>query len=90
MPQVSSVIRSVDEQFSDVEHQTMKLVSGALMLVGAEQAYAHAQLVTFPNHDAAAQVLIPASVVFLVLGICLVTWGLLTETRQPCRTGSPS
>ena len=60
----------------------MKLVSGALLLIGAEQAYAHANMVSFPNHGAASQVLIPASVVFFALGSLLLLWGLLTETRS--------
>ncbi|MBS0264639.1 MAG: hypothetical protein JSS02_22080 [Planctomycetes bacterium] len=59
----------------------MKLLSGALFLLAAEQAFAHSQLVPFPNHDDAAHVLIPASVVFLTLGTLLVVWGLLTEAR---------
>ncbi len=61
----------------------MKLLSGAVLLVGAEQAFAHAQLVQFPNVDASSSVLIPVSLIFLVLGTLLMVWGLLTE----CRTG---
>lgn len=61
----------------------MKLVTGALLLLGAEQAYAHAHLVQFPNHDIAAQVLVPASLVFVVLGSILLVWGLFTETGRP-------
>ncbi|MDB5390079.1 MAG: hypothetical protein JWM11_5725 [Planctomycetaceae bacterium] len=60
----------------------MKMVSGALLLVGAEQAFAHAKLVQFPHQDAASQVLIPASVVLLALGSLLLGWGLLTEARS--------
>jgi hypothetical protein len=59
----------------------MKMVSGALLLLAAEQAFAHSQLVQFPNHDDAARILIPASVVFLALGALLFVWGLLTEAR---------
>lgn len=60
----------------------MKMVSGALLLVASEQAFAHAKLVQFPNEDAAASVLMPASVVFLALGALLLVWGLLTESRS--------
>lgn len=60
----------------------MKMVSGALLLLGAEMAYAHSQLVQFPNEDEAARVLIPASVVFVALGSILLIWGVLTESRQ--------
>ncbi len=59
----------------------MKLLSGTILLLAAEQAFAHAQLVQFPNHEDAAAVLIPASVVFLILGSILWIWGLLSEVR---------
>jgi hypothetical protein len=64
----------------------MKLLSGVILLVGAEHAYAHAQLIQFPNQDAASSVLIPASLVLLLLGSSLTIWGLLTE----CRGGNGS
>lgn len=59
----------------------MKLVAGALLLLGAEQAYAHANLIQFPNYEPAAAVLFPGAVAFLILGTLLFSWGLLTETR---------
>jgi hypothetical protein len=59
----------------------MKTVSGALLLLAAEQAFAHAQLAQFPNHEAASRILIPASIVFLVLGAILLSWGLLADLR---------
>ena len=60
----------------------MKLLSGTVLLLVSEQAFAHAQLVQFPNHEEAAAVLIPASAVFLILGSILVIWGLLSEVRN--------
>ena len=60
----------------------MKLLSGTVLLLASEQAFAHAQLVQFPNHEEAAAVLIPASAVFLILGSILVIWGLLSEVRN--------
>lgn len=60
----------------------MKMLTGAVLLLGAEQAYAHAHLVQFPNHDVASQVLVPASVVFVCLGAIMLLWGLMTETRR--------
>lgn len=59
----------------------MKLLSGTILLLAAEQAFAHAQLVQFPNHEDATAVLIPASVVFVILGSILMIWGLLSEVR---------
>ncbi len=63
----------------------MKLLSGAVLLVGAEQAFAHALLVQFPNHESASSVLVPASLVLLTLGSILLIWGLLTETKSTFR-----
>lgn len=66
----------------------MKMVSGALLLVGAEQAYAHSKLVQFPHQDAASQVLMPACIVLLSLGSLLMAWGLLTESRTGKTAGA--
>jgi hypothetical protein len=60
----------------------MKLLSGAILLVGCEQAFAHALLIPFPNQDTASRFLIPASLVMLVMGSILMIWGLLTELRR--------
>ena len=59
----------------------MKLVSGALCLLGAEQAFAHAMLIQFPNQVTGTSVLIPVSMIMLLLGTCLMLWGLVTECR---------
>jgi len=67
----------------------MKLISGAILLLAAEQAFGHALLVQFPNHDLASRVLVPACMVLLVLGSLLLAWGILTEGR-PQRTGANS
>lgn len=60
----------------------MKLVAGAILLLAAEHAYAHAQLVQFPNHESAAAVLVPGSLVLLILGGLMFVWGLFTEARS--------
>jgi hypothetical protein len=60
----------------------MKILSGAVLLVGAEQAFAHSLLVQFPHQDTASRVLVPASVVMLAMGTLLVVWGLLVEVRS--------
>lgn len=59
----------------------MKILSGAVLLVGAEQAFAHALMIQFPHQDTASKVLVPASVVMLAMGALLVVWGLLIEVR---------
>lgn len=63
----------------------MKLVTGAILLLAAEQAYAHAKLVQFPNHQSAAAVLIPASLVLSILGLLMFLWGVITEARSSSR-----
>ncbi len=66
----------------------MKLLSGAVLLHAAEQAYAHAHLAQFPYHDDAALVLMPAAWVLAALGSILFVWGVFAETRRfpasPC------
>jgi len=61
----------------------MRMMTGALLLVGAEQAYAHANLIQFPNHVEARTVLFPTALAFLVLGTMMTLWGALTEGRTP-------
>ena len=59
----------------------MRMMTGALLLVGAEQAYAHAQMIQFPNHVEARTVLFPTALAFLVLGTFMILWGAWAETR---------
>ena len=60
----------------------MKLVTGALFLLIAEQAYSHANMIEFPNHIKASEVLFPASLTALILGILLIVWGLWSESGR--------
>ena len=64
----------------------MKLVTGAVLLLAAEHAYAHAQLAQYPNHESASSVLIPASLILLVMGMLMLIWGLLSEARSSTKT----
>ncbi len=57
----------------------MRTVTGAILLLAAEQAYAHSCLIAFPDQEAAGQILIPASLVMLGLGIGFLVWGICTE-----------
>ena len=59
----------------------MRTVSGAILLAASEQAFAHSQMIGFPNQLVAKQVLFPAALVFGVLGTVLVLWGVLTDHR---------
>ncbi|RLS53728.1 MAG: hypothetical protein DWH91_13625 [Planctomycetota bacterium] len=66
------------------------MLTGAVLLAAAEQAYSHANLVQFPNHIEARSVLIPASLAFLCLGFLILTWGLLTENPKSTPSSPPS
>ncbi|MEW4531365.1 MAG: hypothetical protein ACF8PG_16215 [Maioricimonas sp. JB045] len=66
----------------------MRTISGAILLLAAEQAFAHSQMVSFPNQVFASQVLYPASMILAGLGLLLLVWGILTD-RLP-NTGSSS
>lgn len=57
----------------------MKLVTGAILLLIAELAYAHTHLMQFPHHEAARGVLIPASVISASLGSLFLLWGIVAE-----------
>ncbi len=69
----------------------MRMLTGALLLLASEQAYAHANLVQFPNHIEARSILIPASLLLLGLGTVLLVWGVWTEGRKGhCPPAGPS
>ena len=78
---LADAVSVTSRRCAGLKDDTMKMLSGSVLLLAAEQAFAHAQLTQFPNHEDAATVLIPASVVFLSLGSILWIWGLLCEIR---------
>ncbi len=59
----------------------MRTVTGALLIVAAEQAFSHAHLIGFPHRAFACEILYPASVVLLTLGLGFLIWGVVTERR---------
>lgn len=60
----------------------MRTVSGAVLLLASEQAFAHSQMIGFPNQLFAKQVLYPTAIVLGVIGILLMLWGILTDGRS--------
>lgn len=60
----------------------MKMLTGAILILSAEQAFAHAHLVGFPHNLFVNDVLVPASLVLVVLGVAFLSWGILTEWRS--------
>lgn len=61
----------------------MKLVTGAILLLSAVQAYAHANSIPFPNQVQASEVFTPTSLVLAVLGLIYLTWGTVAAVRTP-------
>lgn len=61
----------------------MRTITGALLLLAAEQSFANAYLVGFPDQAIAKEVLIPAAVILGTLGFLFLGWGLFTDSRRP-------
>ena len=59
----------------------MRSITGAILILAAEQAFAHAYLIGFPNQILAQEILIPASVVLSSLGALLLVWGVFADPR---------
>jgi len=59
----------------------MKCITGGILIAAAEQAFAHSQLVQFPNHLFAQDVLLPTSAALLSVGTGFLVWGIVTECR---------
>lgn len=59
----------------------MRLVTGAILVLAAESAFAHAHLIGFPHQPAVRDILLPASAVLVLLGAGFVIWGAVTERK---------
>jgi hypothetical protein len=57
----------------------MRTITGAILLVGAEQAFAHAHLVSFPHEVLVRDILIPVSIALAVLGCGFLVWGAFSD-----------
>jgi hypothetical protein len=57
------------------------MVTGAILILAAEQAFSHAHLVVFPDRVFAREVLIPTSLVLTAFGVGFLIWGILTERK---------
>lgn len=60
----------------------MRMVTGAILLLASEQAFAHAYLIGFPYQSYASQILVPGSLVLGVLGLGILIWGLAMDGRK--------
>lgn len=61
--------------------RAMRMISGALLLLAAEQAFAHAHQIGFPYQIFAREILLPSSLVLALAGIGFFIWGLFTESK---------
>jgi hypothetical protein len=59
----------------------MRMLTGAILIAAAEQAFAHAHLIGFPHSAFAREVLLPASLVFVLFGLGFLIWGVITERK---------
>jgi len=57
------------------------MITGAILIGAAEQAFAHAHSIGFPHAVFASQVLLPSSLVLAVIGVGFLVWGILTERK---------
>lgn len=60
----------------------MRMLTGAILLLCAEQAFAHAYLIGFPYQDFASQVLVPTSLTVALIGVGFLIWGLVMDSRK--------
>lgn len=59
----------------------MRTITGAVLLLAAESAFAHAHLIGFPHQPFARDVLLPASVSLAVVGLVFLVWGVVRERK---------
>lgn len=60
----------------------MRTITGAILILTAEQAFAHAYIVGFPNASLAQDVLVPASGVLGILGVGILIWGIFSDRKH--------
>lgn len=60
----------------------MRMITGAILILASEQAFAHSQSVPFPNQVFASEVLYPASLVLAALGVAFLVWGTFSDRVQ--------
>ncbi|MCA9084203.1 MAG: hypothetical protein KDA81_09120 [Planctomycetaceae bacterium] len=68
----------------------MRMITGVLFLICAEQAFAHSLLVPFPNNVTATEILYPVSLISGGLGIFFLLWGIATERPATNHVSRPA
>ncbi|NQT12726.1 MAG: hypothetical protein HQ582_08255 [Planctomycetes bacterium] len=59
----------------------MRMVTGAILIAAAEQAFSHAYLIGFPHSAFVKEVLLPTSMVLFLAGLGFLIWGVVTERK---------
>ena len=59
----------------------MRTITGAVLLLAAESAFAHAHLIGVPHQPFARDVLLPASASLAVVGLVFLVWGVVRERK---------
>ena len=60
----------------------MRMLTGAILVLAAEQAFAHAYLVSFPHQVFVSEVLLPTSLVLVLMGLAFLIWGLVADAKK--------
>lgn len=60
----------------------MRTLTGAILILTAEQAFAHAFLISFPHQVYARLILLPSAVVLVSAGLFVLVWGFLSERKS--------
>lgn len=59
----------------------MRMLTGAVLVAAAEQAFAHAHSTPFPNQVFVNEVLFPTSLVLAAMGVGFLIWGVIVERK---------
>lgn len=59
----------------------MQMITGAILILATEQAFAHGYSAHFPNQVFGSEVLVPTSLVLTMIGVGFLIWGAITERK---------
>lgn len=59
----------------------MRTITGAILILASEQAFAHAYQIGFPNAQLAQDLLVPLSAVLALIGLAFLIWGIITDRK---------
>ncbi len=59
----------------------MRALTGAVLILAAEQAFSNAFLIGFPYHSFAQTILLPVAAVCGLTGVALLVWGFFADRK---------